>query len=187
MPERLNMFQAIQVDEGCEASQCRTQLMGSAHLLESLISQDTGLSTRGLTRVIGDYCQSKGARVAFEVPIDIYRTTIKKKGGVHQYQGRVDVVAEFPDGSKLAVEIDTNFKRWSLAKLRRAQKLNFIELWVRWDGPRTCIHGVSVLNVHHDRRCYVARRQITSSTGGPARPDFTNARGKANQDDLAAR
>lgn len=48
----------------------------------------------------------------------------------------LDVFANFPDASSLAIEIDRNNKSWSLDKLDFAKRnLNSECVWIRWRGP----------------------------------------------------
>ena len=140
------------------ALQCRAELIAHHRLLAAAVDVDARQTTRALTSAVADVCRGWSGEPQFEVPIDLYRTTFKKKGGYRDYQGKVDVVARFRDQSCLAIEIDREFKSWSKAKLVRAKELGFIELWIRWNGPRTYASGVSVVDVHHPGRCYLPRR-----------------------------
>jgi hypothetical protein len=88
--------------------------------------QDSCACTARLTDSIQHLCEAHGATVEREVLHVLPRET---------RQGRIDLVAAFPDGTRLAIELDRTRKRRSLRKLRDFQTdEQAYGLWVLWDA-----------------------------------------------------
>lgn len=137
-----------------DAEVCRRVLIeGRSAFIGGLddVWSSTKACTAYLADSIGQVARGFGATVKREYALGVYRDSTRG-GRPCRKQGYLDLLAEFPDGSKLAIEIDTNYKAWSATKLRFAKGLGMTELWVRWDGAYTWEQEMAVLNIESPRR-----------------------------------
>lgn len=136
------------------AEACRAHLIGSRDLLAKCVESNapcTKACTAALTEEIERIAVAQHAEVERERAIDCFRASFRQ-GKPVQKQGRLDLVATFPDGSTLAIEIDRAFKNWSARKLRHAKAAGMVELWIRWSGAYTWLSDIKVLNVNYAQR-----------------------------------
>lgn len=82
--------------------------------------------TSALTAALLEWAQSLGASVALEVPV-------RYEWRGRTVAGRVDAVATFRSGMRLAVEVDRTHKPQSLAKLAVMRAAGCRVLWLRWN------------------------------------------------------
>lgn len=137
-----------------DAETCRRALVeGRAAFASGLdaVWVNTRACTAFLANSIELVAQGFGATVKREHALDVYRSSTRN-GRPRKKQGHLDLLAAFPDGSMLAVEIDTSHKAWSAKKLRFAKRSGMTELWVRWDGAYSWERGIAVLNIESPRR-----------------------------------
>ena len=127
------------------------------------ISSDTRACTAALTDEIAGIARHREARVERERAIECFRQSVRNGKPVKK-QGRLDLYAVFPDGSRLAIEIDRSYKNWSVRKLRHAKTDGAIELWIRWNGDYTWLSDIETLNVNFSQRTW-------RSDAGLRRPD----------------
>lgn len=88
--------------------------------------------TTAITQAVSEWCYRLGAvGVEFEHPWAYRRTDSKSDG--RETDGRIDVLARWPKGGRLAIEIDGWDKFISVDKLRLARSAGCRVLWIRWN------------------------------------------------------
>jgi hypothetical protein len=132
-------------------------------LLDAVVLRRTSASgewcTSALTASVLEWAQGLGARVELEVPV-----RYEWKG--REVAGRVDAVATFRSGMRLALEVDRTHKPQSLAKLALMRETGCRVLWLRWNEANvvepTSVTGIRMhwLRIAHPvaREDYERRR-----------------------------
>jgi hypothetical protein len=128
------------VNLGVRPSRMSIAQIASESILASRLALSTKLAekwtntaecTSLLTESIAEILLTHDAIVTFEAKLP---ERPRREGG-RSVSGQLDVLARFQDQSHLAVEIDRDYKKWSLDKLRHASSFYKAEtIWVRWDG-----------------------------------------------------
>lgn len=128
-----------------DADRLIAELRGRREALRVLVApiwRDTKECTAALIRAVYDLAVAHNATVELEARHDVPGNPRK---------GRIDLIAKMPDGSRLAVEVDRAYKRWSLVKLISLQQKepNTRGLWLRWDNHHggDWIQGVAVVGL----------------------------------------
>lgn len=118
-----------------------------------LFDLDTrGLTTRAttaeITHAIVRWAASRGWRVRTEVRVEPPQSTAQSRVGY------VDVVVREGSGPDLAIEIDSEDKRWSVEKLRYAAAAGMQAVWVRWGDDQWAgvLEGVDVIQLPARRK-----------------------------------
>jgi hypothetical protein len=114
----------------------------------------TGATTTAITRAVARWASSRGwqARTEARVGLEADRATVPKLG-------YIDVVVRRGGGMPdMAIEIDSEDKRWSLDKLRHAAAAGMHAIWIRWgdDEWAGAFEGVDVIQLQVRRK---ARRR----------------------------
>lgn len=113
--------------------------------LDAVVLRRTSASgewcTSAITASLLEWAQSLGAAVAFEVPL-------RYEWEGRTVSGRVDAVATFRSGMRLAIEVDRTHKPQSLAKLALMKAAGCRVLWLRWNEANvvepTAVSGIRV-------------------------------------------
>lgn len=138
-----------------DAAQCLRLILNGSRELSSAVAESAPETTAALTEALALICEGLGATVTREWRCGLFRSVHRKSGRITSLQGRIDLLAAFGDGTRLAIEIDKEHKLWSLSKLKHMTSPGVEALWVRWNGPLTRKQGsVHVLNILHDSRDY---------------------------------
>lgn len=85
------------------------------------------VGTKQLTDAICDYCIDRNIKYKKEVTFRIDELNLKKTKMI------IDIIID----NKIAIEIDSSNKIWSLEKLTILKTFGFIPVWVRWCAPVT--------------------------------------------------
>jgi hypothetical protein len=117
-----------------DASNCADAIeQGVQGIADNLLCREmnTKTFTRALTKGLCTLIADRMGKARTEYKLDITRTLKSGK----EYSGYIDIFANFPDNSKLAIEIDRGNKLWSLEKLAfSADVLQAQAIWIRWRG-----------------------------------------------------
>lgn len=131
-----------------DAARCLALILESADVLRSAIADCSTETTSELTEALSPICQGQGAHVRSEVPCGARRARSQARS-IRSRVGHLDLMAQFADGSSLAIEIDRTNKQWSIEKLESALEAGSLGLWVRWRGAAPADHpAIPVLDLN---------------------------------------